>query len=304
MMDVRYTKMWWLVVGAVGLRVFNAMPFNRENELLDVRVMELGHVVDAFILVECRYTQFGTPKPIRYVPHPSPKVHHFIMEWRPKRGQRGCKLGWILERKQRDYIIQTLAVIPHDPHDILIINDADEIPSSSLVQRLRDNPPAWGTEYPIHMERYLYNFGWLEPQHSQMAGVARIDTWKRWKFDSIRPIHGRPIPNGGWHCTKCFNHYEFNARFKDYLCGDGARWGDYEWSNYTIGAMLAHGIWPGNTPDAPRPESVDAMQHAPRGAWRYPHLVYPHQPDPGPIQMPYCRGHHRDMNRLVTAWCH
>jgi len=46
-------------------RVIQAMPFNVEFDLLDVRLAEIGDVVDVFLVVESNYTSHGDRKPFR-----------------------------------------------------------------------------------------------------------------------------------------------------------------------------------------------------------------------------------------------
>lgn len=291
--------------------IVNGMPFNRENDLLDVRVKELRGVVDAILVVESRYTQFGTPKPLRYNPHPSSLVHYLVMEWRPPGNETGCTLGWKLEGHQRDHVLlvgmhhvaRSLGTVLQD-NDILILTDADEIPSHRLVQRVRERPPHDGTIHPIIMRRFLYNFAWQERHYSQQAAVANVATWNTWKRDGHPPRWGMRLFNGGWHCSKCFHPLEFNERFKDYLCGDGVRWGDFNWSHNAVAALIGYGIWPGAFPTSRRPRRVDAMRDGPKSAWRYPYLVMPPHPPPKLAwRMAYCGSNHPDLRALERAWC-
>jgi Glycosyltransferase family 17 len=46
-------------------RVVNAMPFNIEFDLLDIRLAELGDVVDVFLILESNFTQYGDHKPFK-----------------------------------------------------------------------------------------------------------------------------------------------------------------------------------------------------------------------------------------------
>ena len=46
-------------------RVINAMPFNMEFDLLDIRLAEIGDVVDVFLILESNFTQHGDHKPLR-----------------------------------------------------------------------------------------------------------------------------------------------------------------------------------------------------------------------------------------------
>lgn len=288
--------------------VINGMPFNRENELLDVRVQELTEVVDAFLVVESRYTQYGQPKPLYFKPHPNPKVVHVVSDWVPT--ESGCALGWENEGHQRDYAIQSglSAVYDHlgiPPYhmDILIMTDADEIPNRAAVRRIKSRPPIDNRIYPIQMRRYLYSFAWRERNGNQQAAYGNVDTWRQWKVHGATPAWGPPLSNGGWHCTKCFRLEEFNDRLKDYLCGDGIRWGDYEWPIETVQGLVHRGIWIGARPTQ---RSRRASPHeAPLAAKRYPFLVNvpPGDHQQGRIRMPYCGDPNKDLQHLQKVWC-
>lgn len=203
------------VVGvlAVGWRtpiVINGMPFNGENELLDVRVRELTDVVDAFLVVESRYTQFGVEKPVRFAGHPNPKVIHVVSNWTIP-GRTGCSLGWENEGHQRDHTIKEgLAVayehlrIPPYHMDILIMTDADEIPRRTTIEKIRRRPPLDGRIYPIGMSRYLYSFAWRERNGNQQAAYGNVETWRQWKVYGINPTWGPLLKKGGGTAPSAF----------------------------------------------------------------------------------------------------
>lgn len=43
-------------------RIINAFPFNGEFDLLDIRLSEIGDLVDVFLVLESNYTSHGDPK--------------------------------------------------------------------------------------------------------------------------------------------------------------------------------------------------------------------------------------------------
>lgn len=302
--------MWWCVV-ALAWRtplVINGIPFNRENELFDVRFQEIGDLVDAFIVVESRYTQYGVRKPLHFRDTGSSKVVHIVSNW--THGEMGCKLGWENEGHQRDVIVRDgLEVVyerlgvPPSPLDILIITDADEIPNRGAIQRIRERPPIDAVIRPIGMHRYLYNFGWREHSGNQQAAYANVDTWQMWKIHKKTPTWGTTMRHGGWHCTKCFRPEDFNSRLKDYLCGDGIRWGDYEWPLDTVRALISRGTWIGNAPN--RRSRRARPEETPRSARRYPFLLGSKTipTNPSSIRMPYCDDPNPDLRQLQRVWC-
>lgn len=301
---------------ALAVQIVNVIPFNGENELLDVRVHELGGVVDAFFVVEARYTQYGEPKPIRYAPESlssSRRVHHIIMDWSPPHRAVGCTLGWTLERRQRDHVFLSDIVamarslgVWITARDLVVLTDADEIPSTAAILSIRHAPPRDRIVHPIVLQRFLYHFGWKERRSSQQAAVARVSTWVQWKQHDRVPMWGSSY-RGGWHCSKCVRASDLNVHFRNYLCGDGVRWGDFTWPLDVSQALIQWGVWPGNRRRDPRPQAVNAMQEAPVGAWRYPHLVVSHPnmdlSPPPRIAMPYCNSSDVHLKALIHDWC-
>lgn len=294
------------LVGVLVMSWRTPVVINGENELLDVRVCELTDVVDAFLVVESRYTQYGIEKPIRFAGHPNPKVIHVVSNWTIP-GRTGCSLGWENEGHQRDHIIREgLASvyehlrIPPYHMDILIITDADEIPRLTTIKKIRRQPPLDGRIYPIGMNRYLYSFAWREKNGNQQAFYGNIETWRQWKIYRKNPTWGPTFKRGGWHCTKCFRIETFGERLKDYLCGDGIRWGDYNWSTPTLRGLVSRGIWIGAFPHQ-RSRRAPIVE-APRAAHRYPYLVsIPKHTDP--IRMPYCQDPNPALKHLKQQWC-
>jgi hypothetical protein len=66
----------WLPFPVEGLtvrkrprRVVQALPFNMEFDLLDIRLAEIGDTVDVFLVVESNYTAHGDKKPYRLRDH-------------------------------------------------------------------------------------------------------------------------------------------------------------------------------------------------------------------------------------------
>lgn len=139
--------------------IYDAFPFFNELELLDIRLHELAHVVDKFVLVEATRTHSGNPKPLYYDENKdrfsefSDQILHIIVDDMPMtRDEINLSLSsqdrhwiatgyqkedsWVRERFQRNAMMRELYKC--DPNDIIIIEDGDEITRASVVETLEE----------------------------------------------------------------------------------------------------------------------------------------------------------------------
>jgi beta-1,4-mannosyl-glycoprotein beta-1,4-N-acetylglucosaminyltransferase len=91
-------------------RIINAFPFNIEFEVLEARFIEIGDVVDVFLILESNFTAYGDPKPLRlltalqqgkYAQY-AHKIVHVVLDYFPK---EAYKDGWIVDNLLRDHIV-------------------------------------------------------------------------------------------------------------------------------------------------------------------------------------------------------
>lgn len=183
------------------------MYFN-EDEMVLLRIAELGGLVDRFILVEASSTFTGLEKPFF-----SDRIRNYI------RDQEildkiavvrvtfpiGMQGPWEREAFQRNAILRGL---PEDYQmdDVLIVSDADEIPRFEAVQRGAE----FLSKYPyvpfgFKQELYTYRPVWLyhKPWHgSRATTVGQIISGKH-SPQSLRWTTGylpqeASADNGGW----------------------------------------------------------------------------------------------------------
>jgi beta-1,4-mannosyl-glycoprotein beta-1,4-N-acetylglucosaminyltransferase len=91
-------------------RIINAFPFNIEFDLLDVRLQEIGDVVDVFLILESNYTAYGRSKPLylldrlrndSYAAY-AKKIVHVFLDYFPVEAYSN---GWIVDDLLRNYIV-------------------------------------------------------------------------------------------------------------------------------------------------------------------------------------------------------
>jgi hypothetical protein len=114
-------------------RIIDAFPLFTELDLLEVRLRELEHVVDTFVIVEADRTFAGRPKPFFFE-----RSRRRFQQWSRKIVYRKLHLPEMsyigseserfrVERRQRDEIGRVVAELGLRRDDIVVISDVDEI---------------------------------------------------------------------------------------------------------------------------------------------------------------------------------
>jgi len=115
--------------------IYDCFTFFNELELLEVRLHELGGVVDKFVLVEATRTHTNQPKPLYYEENRvrfagfTDKIIHIVVHDLPNVSD-----PWVLDRFQRNCIARGLQGCR--PDDLILISDADEIPRAIVVDKV------------------------------------------------------------------------------------------------------------------------------------------------------------------------
>ncbi|KAJ0436136.1 putative beta-1,4-mannosyl-glycoprotein 4-beta-N-acetylglucosaminyltransferase [Helianthus annuus] len=205
-------------------RVFDAVLFSNEVDLLTVRWHELYPYVTEFVLLESNSTFTGIPKPLVFSSHRDrffkfvePRLTYGMIPGRFQKGEN----PFVEEAYQRlalDYLIKKAGI---EDDDLLIMSDVDEIPSRHTINLLRwcdDIPPA----LHLRLKNYLYSFEFLLDNNSWRASVHRYRSGK------TTYAHFRQsdviLADAGWHCSFCFRRIsEFIFKMKAYSHFDRVR---------------------------------------------------------------------------------
>ncbi|KAI3731441.1 hypothetical protein L1987_62629 [Smallanthus sonchifolius] len=204
-------------------RVFDAVLFSNELDLLTIRWHELYPYVNEFILLESNSTFTGFPKPLVFSSHRDrfkfvePRLTYGMIPGRFQKGEN----PFVEEAYQRlalDHLIKKAGI---EDDDLLIMSDVDEILSRHTINLLRwcdDIPPA----LHLRLKNYLYSFEFLTDNNSWRASVHRYQSGK------TRYAHFRQsdviLVDAGWHCSFCFRRIsEFIFKMKAYSHTDRVR---------------------------------------------------------------------------------
>lgn len=208
-------------------RVFDAVLFSNEVDILDIRWNELHPYVSEFVLLESNSTFTGQVKPLSFAQNrdkfrfAEDRLTYGVVAGRFVKGEN----PFVEESYQRVALDQLIRIAGIDEDDLLIMSDVDEIPSGHTINLLR-----WCDEIPdkIHLElrNYLYSFQFYLDNKSWRASVHR------YKPGKTRYAHFRQtdylLADSGWHCSFCFRHiHEFAFKMKAYSHVDRVRFSYY-----------------------------------------------------------------------------
>ncbi|XP_047974858.1 uncharacterized protein LOC125217078 [Salvia hispanica] len=208
-------------------RVFDAVLFSNELDILKIRWNELHPYVSEFVLLESNSTFTGLPKPFVFAGSRDefkflePRLTYGQVPGRFKKGEN----PFIEEAYQRlalDYLLKQAGI---QDDDLLIMSDVDEIPSRHTVNLLR-----WCDGIPpilhLRLRNYLYSFEFLVDNNSWRASIHVYQAGK------TRYAHYRQsdeiLADAGWHCSFCFRRIkEFVFKMKAYSHVDRVRFSHF-----------------------------------------------------------------------------
>jgi|ERR1022692_989649 beta-1,4-mannosyl-glycoprotein beta-1,4-N-acetylglucosaminyltransferase len=121
--------------------IYDCFTFFDELELLELRLHELGDVVDKFVWVEATKTHSNKSKPLHYQENRvlfqafHDQIIHVVVDDMPDSND-----SWVLENFQRKCIARGL--VNCRPEDFILVSDLDEIPRATTVAKVsREWPP-------------------------------------------------------------------------------------------------------------------------------------------------------------------
>lgn len=210
-------------------RVFDAIIFSNELDLLEIRWKELDPYVTKFVILEANTTFTGIPKPLYFAENrkrfgfAEDKVTHGVFPGRIA-SYGSHEDPFKLEAEQRIAMNHLLHVAGISPGDLVIMSDTDEIPSPHTVKLLQ-----WcdGVPSVLHLEmrNYLYSFEFPVDYSSWRATAHIFSQWTQYR-------HSRQsddiLSDAGWHCSFCFRYLkEFVFKMTAYSHADRVRRKDF-----------------------------------------------------------------------------
>ncbi|XP_062105651.1 uncharacterized protein LOC133817214 [Humulus lupulus] len=207
-------------------RVYDAVLFSNEVDILTIRWNELYPYVTQFVLLESNSTFTGLPKPLIFASNRDkfkfiePRLTYGMIGGRFHRGEN----PFVEEAYQRVALDQLLRLAGIEEDDLLIMSDVDEIPSAHTINLLR-----WCDEIPpvlhLQLRDYLYSFEFFLDNKSWRASVHKYQS--KTKYAHYRQTDYL-LSDSGWHCSFCFRRIsEFIFKMKAYSHYDRVRFSHY-----------------------------------------------------------------------------
>jgi beta-1,4-mannosyl-glycoprotein beta-1,4-N-acetylglucosaminyltransferase len=202
--------------------IYDCFGFFNELELLELRLHELGSVVDKFVLVEATKTHSNKPKPLCYQENRSKfsefqdKIIHVIVNDLPD-----SQDAFLLDNYQRKCIERGL--VNCRPDDWILISDLDEIPRAAVVDKL-------SREIPFH-DNFLANavHGALSSKLTQkifhrrgLRRQLRKNHPYIWRFEQQQYVH---FLNAR---TPTISLGTRMLRYRDFTCAEEMRYSGYK----------------------------------------------------------------------------
>ncbi|KAF4373289.1 uncharacterized protein LOC115701115 isoform X1 [Cannabis sativa] len=207
-------------------RVYDAVLFSNEVDILTIRWNELYPYVTQFVLLESNSTFTGLPKPLIFSGNRDkfkfiePRLTYGMLGGRFHRGEN----PFVEEAYQRVALDQLLRIAGIEEDDLLIMSDVDEIPSAHTINLLRwcdDIPPV----LHLQLKNYLYSFEFFLDNKSWRASVHRYKSKTKYAHYRQTDIL---LSDAGWHCSFCFRRIsEFIFKMKAYSHYDRVRFSHY-----------------------------------------------------------------------------
>ncbi|KAF9403000.1 hypothetical protein BGZ94_004745 [Podila epigama] len=131
-------------------RMIDIILFNNEMELLDLRLNELYHIVDAFVIIESDTTFSGKPKKLYFQEYRkrfeqfASKIHHVVLPAMTSKEYESYASNptWANEHYTRNKGVSLgLQQVQPKEGDWILLSDLDEIPRPSILRAMKNPDP-------------------------------------------------------------------------------------------------------------------------------------------------------------------
>ncbi|CAO3630760.1 unnamed protein product [Mucor fragilis] len=202
-------------------KVYDAIIFSVELDLLEIRIKELWNVVDTFVILESNATFTGVTKNLTFNQHKkrfqfaASKIHHVIIDQHALPAGEG---PFYNEGKMREAMDQALVDAGAKTNDLIIMSDVDELPRAQTVEIISS---CEGVPEKLHLQlrNYMYSFEFYVDSSSWRAHVVKYNAGHT--FYTHGQITEDLLSDAGWHCSFCFRTiHEFQFKMKSYSHSD------------------------------------------------------------------------------------
>ncbi|GAN05395.1 beta-1,4-N-acetylglucosaminyltransferase-like protein [Mucor ambiguus] len=224
-------------------KVYDAIIFSVELDLLEIRIKELWKVVDTFVILESNATFTGVTKNLTFNEHKkrfqfaASKIHHVIIDQYALPAGEG---PFYNEGKMREAMDQALVDAGAKTNDLIIMSDVDELPRAQTIEIISS---CEGVPEMLHLQlrNYMYSFEFYVDISSWRAHVVKYNAGhtfythgqitedllsdagnhKTGQTNACHHAYSVALSSIGWHCSFCFRTIqEFQFKMKSYSHSD------------------------------------------------------------------------------------
>lgn len=191
-------------VTAAPPRIFDTFMYRNESAMLKLRLEETAGMVDMHVLAEAETTHRMVPKPLHYA-SAGKSLARYASRIVPVVAELpGAEDPWVNEHAQRDAAWAQVDKVASD-RDWVLICDVDEIPSPSLLARLRSGQMPGDEVAAVRMKVFIHHARFRVPdEYVPPQCVVATAGYIRRHGGSLAAVRdGRAsypvIEDGGWH---------------------------------------------------------------------------------------------------------
>ena len=246
---------------ATPRKLIYGMLFDCEEEMLEIKLNELGHVVDHFIIVEGQYSLQNRirtqclPDLLKSNEHLSRWSHKIVYVYDSEPVQHFQY--WEAEVYYRNLIgIKGLQRLDTAGDDLVIVTDVDELPSANFLWVLK-HYEGFATAINMGLLWTYYSFKWVNPKAWPVNAILSVrelsqvnNQTNRIRFDMAGQSSwttGDAVV--GWHCSWCMPVARYLDKMAHFAHSElnQAKFSNIAWLN----SMRAQGLWfPDSAPNA------------------------------------------------------
>ncbi|KAF9370296.1 hypothetical protein CPB97_002873 [Podila verticillata] len=204
-------------------RIFDALLFSVELDMLEIRMHELWDVVDHFVIMESNMTFTGLPKELTFAKNrdrfafAESKIlyKNFVFPLIE------TESAWDREGRTRDGMTALFLELGLTPNDMFTSVDVDELIYPHTLELIKS---CEGVPNEMHLElkNYLYSF---EFPTGETIWETAITRW----YPGVRYIRHQSsdiiLTDAGWHCSFCFKYIkDFQFKIAAYSHSDRVRY--------------------------------------------------------------------------------
>jgi len=214
-----------------NLKLYDCIPFYRNNLLFELRLKTLNNIVDKFIVCEATKTHSGKTKNLEFdikkFKEYKNKIEYIVVDDMPNINTKS-KEKYPLYNFQINKLYK--GIIDTDEEDLIMVSDEDEIPNPERIKDFKFEKFRYGiflqnlyyykfniqnlnehngNRWPgsrICKKKFLKSFAWFR---SLKTKNTEAPVWKFWKEKSIQLIE-----KGGWHFTYLMSDKDISNKIK------------------------------------------------------------------------------------------